>query len=82
MRKTLSPKDKLAVLEDQYNSIPDDSYKKKQMWGKLEMARRKYNPKVLWSGNTYIKALHEGAQEAFERRRAAANEPAPVSEEE
>lgn len=82
MRKTLSPKDKLAVLEDKYNSIPEDSYKKKQMWGKLEMARRKYDPKVLWSGKTYIKALHKGAQEAFEKRRAAADEPAPVSEEE
>ena len=57
MRKTLSPKDKLAVLEDKYNSIPEDSYKKKQMWGKLEMAKRKYNPKVVHSGGTYRKPV-------------------------
>lgn len=82
MKKILSNKDKLAILEDKYNSLPEDSYKKKQMWGKLQEAKRKYDPKVVWQGGTYHKKLHQGAQEAFERRRAQANEPAPTLPEE
>ena len=72
----INGKDKIAILEDKYNSMEDTDYKKKQLWGKIEMLKRKLTPNVLWSGHTpYKKALHEGAQETFNKRLAEANTP-------
>lgn len=77
----INGKDKIAILEDKYNSMEDTDYKKKQLWGKIEMLKRKLTPNVLWSGHTpYKKALHEGAQEVFEKRLEQANAPAEVKE--
>jgi hypothetical protein len=77
----INGKDKIAILEDKYNSMEDTDYKKKQLWGKIEMLKRKLTPNVLWSGHTpYKKALHEGAQEVFEQRLEQANAPAEVKE--
>lgn len=53
----INGKDKIAILEDKYNSMEDTNYKKLQLWGKIEMLKRKLTPKVLWdsSKGTYRK---------------------------
>lgn len=57
-------KDKIAILEDKYNSMEDTDYKKKQLWSKIEMLKRKLTPKVFWTGGTYIKKNEEEAMKA------------------
>ena len=55
MKKQISKADKLAILEDKYNTIPEDSYKKTQMWAHIQNFKRKYLPKVFHTGGTYVK---------------------------
>ena len=53
----MNGKDRITILEDKYNSMEDTDYKKLQLWGKIEMLKRKLTPKVLWdsSKGTYRK---------------------------
>ena len=67
----INGKDKIAILEDKYNSMEDTNYKKKQLWSKIEMLKRKLTPKVFWAGSTYIK---ENEEEAMKARLEAARQ--------
>ena len=37
----MNGKDRITILEDKYNSMEDTDYKKLQLWGKIEMLKRK-----------------------------------------
>ena len=49
MKKYINPKDKIAILEDKYNSMEDGNYKKKQLYFKIEELKRKWTPQVFWN---------------------------------
>lgn len=53
----MNGKDRITILEDKYNSMENTDYKKLQLWGKIEMLKRKLTPKVFWdsSKGTYRK---------------------------
>ena len=53
----MNGKDRITILEDKYNSMEDTDYKKLQLWGKIEMLKRKLTPKIFWdsSKGTYRK---------------------------
>ena len=49
MKKYINPKDKIAILEDKYNSMEDGNYNKKQLYFKIEELKRKWTPQVFWN---------------------------------
>ena len=55
MKKQLTYADKIAILQDKYNTLEDTDYKKIQLWSRIE--RMKLKTKVFWAGSkgTYKK---------------------------
>lgn len=54
-------KEKLANLENQYQTLEDGDFRKNQLYIKIKALKAKTEPKTIWSGNkgTYNKTLEQ-----------------------
>ena len=57
-------KDKITILEDKYEQMDDNDYKKRQLGIKIADLKRKHDPNVLWSKGTYRKEANDEAMKA------------------
>lgn len=64
MEQYKSPKErqaeKLKKMEEEYEQLPEDHYKKKQLAGKIYMLNKKVNPTVIWDSSKGV--YHKGME--------------------